>query len=374
MAQQLVRSLLDRAGLALNGPNPWDIRVRDPRIFERVAVRGSIGLGEAYMQGLWDCPRLDELFARIVSARLDRYFRTSPRLLWLALRSRLQNLQTKARVWRAADVHYDLPLEVFEATFDRRLTGSCAIWSAATDLDSAQEAKLDLVCRKLGLESGAKASRIWDIGCGWGAFMGFAAEKYGASCVGVTISKEQQKYVAGRYADLPVEARLEDYRDFDGTADHIVSMGMFEHVGPKNYRTYFGKARRCLRPGGVFVLHTIWSNQRNSHIDPWIDKYIFPHGVLPSVGQIAKAVEGLFVIEDVHNFGADYDRTLMAWNEKFQRHRGDIAAKLGEEFCRMWEYYLLSCAGGFRARAINVGQFVLSPSGVRGGYRAPQRC
>jgi len=323
------------------------------------------------MEGWWDCAELDEFFHRIVAARLDKKIRLSLDLVWLALRSKLQYLQNQARVWRAAEVHYNLPLEIFEATFDTRLTGSCGYWATARDLDAAQDAKLDLVCRKIGLQQGVGGSlRVLDIGCGWGAFMGFAAEKYGVSCVGVTISEEQQKYAMKRYRGLPVESRLQDYRDFNEPVDHAVSMGMFEHVGSKNYRTYFEMVRRCLKPGGLFVLHTIWANLRSSHIDPWLDKYIFPNGVLPTVGQIADATEGLFVIEDAHNFGAYYDDTLMAWNRKFQSNRAKIASAFGEQFCRMWEYYLLCCAGGFRSRGISVGQFVLSPTGVRGVYQA----
>jgi cyclopropane-fatty-acyl-phospholipid synthase len=339
-------------------------------MFDRVLAQGSLGLGEAYMDGMWDCRALDQFFHKALNARLDKQVKLSPNLALLIIRSKIQNLQDKSRVWQVGKVHYDLPYKVFESTFDKRLTGSCGYWATASDLDSAQEAKLDLICRKIGLKRGDKHLRIWDIGCGWGAFMGFAAEKYGVSCVGVTISAEQQKYAMERYKHLPIESRLLDYREFNEKADHIVSMGMFEHVGHKNYRAYFETARRSIKDGGLFVLHTIWANTRASHIDPWLDKYIFPNGVLPTVGQIAEAVEGLFVIEDVHNFGADYDKTLMAWNAKFQEHRKALAAELGERFCRMWEYYLLCCAGGFRSRGISVGQFVLSPRGVDGVYRA----
>jgi cyclopropane-fatty-acyl-phospholipid synthase len=213
--------------------------------------------------------------------------------------------------------------------------------------------------------------RVLDIGCGWGAFMGYAAERYGAKSVGVTISPIQVEYTRKRYAGLSVEPRLADYRHFAGPkVDHVVSMGMFEHVGSKNHRTFFEVARAAMENGGLLLLHTIWENERYPSIDPWQNKYIFPNGDLPSVGQIATAVEGLFVVEDVHNFGVYYDRTLMAWNAKFQSHRSILARKYGERFCRMWEYYLLQCAGAFRSRHISVGQFVLSPGGVQDGYNA----
>jgi cyclopropane-fatty-acyl-phospholipid synthase len=364
--RQVVAGLLAKAGIEIDGQHPWDIRIHDSAMFTRVLAQGSIGLGESYMDGQWDCEQLDEFFNRVVAARLSSQIRLTPNVAWLVTKSKVQNRQNKRLARQAADVHYDLPVEIFEATFDQRLTGSCGYWANAHDLDGAQEAKLDLVCRKLGLQPG---ERVLDIGCGWGAFMGFAAERYGVSCIGVTISKEQVEYGRRRYPHLPIEFRLEDYRDFQGEVDHVASMGMFEHVGPKNYRAYFELVRRVLREDGLFVLHTIWANEPMSHADPWLDKYIFPNGVLPTVGQITTAVHGLFVVEDLHNFRADYDKTLMAWDAKFQKSRAAIAAKHGERFCRMWEYYLRSCAGAFRSREISVGQLVLSPRGVRGGYR-----
>jgi cyclopropane-fatty-acyl-phospholipid synthase len=276
------------------------------------------------------------------------------------------NRQSIARSALVAHAHYDLPIEIHEATYDNRLTASCAYWKNSGTLDQAQENKLGLICRKIGLMA---THTVFDIGCGWGSFLGFAAEKYGARCIGVTVSKEQVGYVKRRYAGLPVEPLLMDYRCYQGPkVDRVVSVGMFEHVGSKNFRTYFECARRLLKEHGIFLLHTIWENERHPVIDAWQDKYIFPNGDLPSLGEISSAVEGLFVVEDVHNFGADYDRTLMAWNSNFQSRRAELSAHHGERFCRMWEYYLLQNAAAFRCRHINVGQLVLTPKGVRGGY------
>ncbi|MGB8364777.1 MAG: cyclopropane fatty acyl phospholipid synthase [Rhizomicrobium sp.] len=366
--QKTIAALFDYAEIEIDGPNPWDPEVHNDRFYTRIIAQGSLGLGESYMDGDWDCPSLDQFFDRVISKHLSDRLRITAPLVLLHLKARIQNRQSLRLAKQAATAHYDLPVEIFEATFDTRLTGSCAYWKDATNLDDAQTAKLDLVCRKIGLARGA---RVLDIGCGWGAFMGYAAEHYGAECVGVTISPVQVEYARKRYAGLCVDPRLEDYRRFSGPkVDHIVSMGMFEHVGSKNYRTFFSGARNLLKDDGLFLLHTIWENERYPTIDPWQDKYIFPNGDLPSVGQITTAVEGLFVVEDVHNFGVYYDKTLMAWNAKFQTRRADLARKHGEQFCRMWEYYLLQSAGAFRSRHISVGQFVLSPNGVRGGYNA----
>jgi len=370
-AETVARDLLARAQIEINGRHPWDIKVHNEALYGRVLAHGALALGEAYMDGWFSCEKLDEFFARAVGARLSERLPLSMNLAVLVARSKLQNRQTRRLAKQAADVHYDLPVEVFEATFDDRLTGSCGYWPNAKSLNEAQDAKLDLICRKVGLRAGQS---VLDIGCGWGAFMGFAAERYGVSCTGVTISKEQVAYGRKRYAGQKVDPRLEDYRDLKHEPfDIIVSMGMFEHVGQKNYRTYFESARRLLKEDGLFLLHTIWSNEPAT-LDPWIDKYIFPNGALPTIGQIGTAVHRLFVVEDLHNFGPDYDKTLMAWNEKFQSNREAVSALMsrrgadGERFCRMWEYYLLSCAGGFRSREISVGQMVLSPKGVRGGY------
>ena len=363
-----IAELFEFAGIEIGGSRPWDIRLHNDRFYRRVMAQGSLGLGESYMDGDWDCEALDQFFDRVIGARLsDRLGFTLPLALLVAV-SRFQNRQTTKRAKQAADVHYDLPVDIFEATFDTRLTGSCGYWQSATNLDDAQTAKLDLICRKIGL---ARGDTVLDIGCGWGAFLGYAAERYGADCVGVTVSPVQRDYASKRYAGLPVKPLLMDYRHYSGPkANHLVSMGMFEHVGAKNYRTYFECARRYMKDDGLFLLHTIWENERYPTIDTWQNKYIFPNGDLPSVGEITTAAEGLFVVEDVHNFGIHYDKTLMAWNAKFQSNRAEMARRHGERFCKMWEYYLMQSAGAFRCRHISVGQFVLSPHGLRQGYQS----
>lgn len=357
--------LLADAGIAIGGTNPWDMQVHDERLFARVFAEGTLGLGEAYMDGWWDSEQLDEFIARCIQGRVQENVPRSFGTLMMHLQARFANRQSKRRAFIAADVHYDLGNDLFAATFDSRLTGSCGYWAEAADLDASQDAKLDLICRKIGLKPGDK---VFDIGCGWGAFMGYAAERYGAICEGVTVSKEQVSYIHERYGHLPVSAQLMDYREATGEYDHVVSMGMFEHVGPKNYRDYFETAHRLLKDGGFFLLHTIGGLRSTTQIDPWMDKYIFPNGVLPSIKQVGEAIEGLFMVEDLHNFGTDYDKTLMAWHEKFESNWPSLSDRYDERFRRMWKYYLLTCAGGFRARHIQLWQFVLAKRGVAGGY------
>lgn len=370
-AKTVLDSLLKRAGVSLNGHRPWDLQLNDPRAIDQIFGRGNLGLGESYMAGWVDIPAVDQFIERVMRAQLDidpTVGRSWP-LIWHALKARLFNRQSPVRAWAVGQHHYDLGNEFYRDMLDARMTYTCGYWaSGVTTLDEAQEAKLDLICRKLDLQPGQK---VLDIGCGWGSFMRYAAERYGVHCVGVTISKEQAEYGQQLCAGLPVEFRLQDYRDMHETFDHIVSVGMFEHVGRKNYATYMDVARRCLKPGGLFLLHTITGGSSDSAPDPWIDKYIFPNGETPSHQQIAKAAEGRFIIEDVHNFGADYDRTLMAWHDNFTRAWPKYQSTYGETFERMWRYYLLSCAGAFRSRQLNLLQCVLSPDGVRGGYVRP---
>lgn len=361
---RFVRSLLERAGIKIDGERSWDMQIHDEYVPKRALAYGNLGLGEAYMDGGWDCPQLDEFFARLLRSGVVDEVSPSA-LIFHALKARIFNNQTARKAWEVGERHYDLGNDFYGAMLDERMTYTCGYWKEAVSLRQAQEAKLDLICRKLGLRAGM---RVLDIGCGWGSFMGFAAENYGVECVGVTISREQADWGRKRYQGLPVEFRLQDYRDLNEKFDCIASVGMFEHVGRKNHRTYMETVERCLEDDGLFLLHTIGKNLRKGAPDPWIDKYIFPNGDLPSIGQIGDAVDGLMVIEDLHNFGADYDRTLMAWAEQFELNWARFSTELGERFHRMWRYYLLSCAGAFRARDIQLWQWVMSKRGVLGGY------
>ena len=360
--------LLALAGVGLDGAQPWDLRVRDERLFARVLAQGSLGLGESYMDGWWDCERLDGFFTRILAAELDT--KVEPwKDAWRVLGARLVNLQRRSRAFQIGQRHYDIGNDLFGRMLDRRMIYSCGYWKDATTLDEAQEAKLELVCRKLGLAAGM---RVLDIGCGWGGTAKFAAERYGVSVVGATVSAEQARHARQLCAGLDVEIVLQDYRALRGTFDRVLSIGMFEHVGVKNYATFMRVVCERLAPGGLFLLHTIGGNRSQHRSDPWTERYIFPNSMLPSARQIAAAIEGVFVLEDWDGFGPDYDRTLMAWHANFERAWPELAGRYDERFHRMWRYFLLSSAGGFRARKTQLWQLVLSPRGVAGGYRAPR--
>jgi cyclopropane-fatty-acyl-phospholipid synthase len=364
--KKIAEEILGFAGIKINGSEPWDISVHNEGFYRRAVTEGELGLGESYMDGWWDCERIDELVCKILKAGLDEKIRRNYIILLKLLTARIFNLQSKRRAFIIGEKHYDLGNDLFQNMLDIRMNYSCAYWKNAGSLDRAQEDKLDLICRKLYLEPGM---RLLDIGCGWNAFGRFAAERYNVEVDGITVSKEQVELGSKLCRNLPVRTMLMDYRDLKGEYDRIVSVGMIEHVGYKNYRTFFGVAERCLKDGGLFLLHTIGNLKSEKKIDLWTHKYIFPNGMLPSIAQIGKAVEGLFVMEDLHSFGADYDRTLMAWYENFCRNWDKIRNSYSERFFRMWKYFLLSSDGSFRSGVRNqLWQIVLSKKGIQGGY------
>lgn len=360
MSKKTVQKFLSKAGIKVNGPHPWDIRIINDEFYGRVLRQGTLGAGESYVEGWWECERLDEAMAKVFRAKLDRNL-----LTWHdyfdSLKGILLNPQIKLKTFHNAQRHYDIGHDLYEKMLDRRLLYSCAYWNGAKNLNQAQENKLELICKKIGLRPGMK---LLDIGCGWGGFPKFAAGKYKAEVVGITVSKDQYQFAKRVCSGYPIKIKLQDYRDLDGKFDRIVSIGMFEHVGHKNYQKFMEIAHRCLKENGIFLLHTIGGNRSETCTNPWIQKYIFPNSMLPSIRQIGKVIEDLFVMEDWHNLGTDYDRTLLAWFKNFNRHWKEIRTNYGEEFYRMWKFYLLSCAGAFRARKIQVWQILLSKNGA----------
>ncbi|MGE5195833.1 MAG: cyclopropane fatty acyl phospholipid synthase [Anaerolineae bacterium] len=365
--QQVIEKILALADIKINGDKAWDIRVNDQEFFTRVLKDGSLGLGESYMAGWWDCSALDECMYRILRADLKNHLKIDWALCWSFFKAKLFNKQDKIGSLKVIQGHYQLGNDLFENMLDGLMAYSCGYWKKASDLDEAQKAKFDLIAQKLGFKPGM---RVLDIGCGWGGFAKHVAEHYGVEVLGVTLSENQAAYAKALCEGLPVEIRIQDYRDVEGTFDRIIEIGMFEHVGKKNYRAFMELVHRCLKEDGLFMLHTIGRNTSIMTVDPWIDRYIFPNGQLPSITQIGESIEGLFVMEDWHNFSTDYDKTLMAWFYNFDKKWDIIKPTYPDPFYRMWKYYLLSCAGAFRARTLQLWQVVLSKKGVLGGYES----
>ncbi len=366
-SEKMIRGLMDSLEIQVNGQNPEDVQIHNPSFYKRVAAQGTMGLGESYMDGWWDCQALDKLFTKILAARLDE--KVTPmglgRILYL-LRSRLTNVQNRARSFIVGQRHYDIGNNLFSIMLDKGMNYSCAYWHGADNLEQAQLNKHDLICRKLGIQKGM---RVLDIGCGWGGFSQYAAEHYGASVTGITVSKEQAAYAQERCKDLDVTIKLSDYRLLEKKYDRVVSVGMFEHVGWKNYRTLMKKAHDCLEEDGLFLLHTIGGNHSVKASDQWVSTYIFPNSMMPSAAQISKAMERLFMMEDWHNFGLYYDRTLMVWYDNFIKNYNKIKEQYNTRFFRMWVYYLMISAASFRARRNQLWQLVLSKSGLHTVFR-----
>lgn len=359
-----LEELLAAGDIRINGNRPWDVQVHNEALYSRVFAQGQLGIGEAYMDGWWDCEQLDEMICRAYRARFHR--RVKPvRDVFFTLQARLINLQRRERAFQVGERHYDRGNDLFRAMLDKRMIYSCGYWRRAETLDEAQEHKLDLIARKLQFEPGM---RVLDIGCGWGGALHYFAEKYGVTGVGVTVSRHQCETAQALCQGQPIDIRLQDYREVDERFDRIYSIGMFEHVGYKNYRAYMEVVRRCLKPDALFLLHTIGAVRSLPKTDAWIHKYIFPNGQLPSAQQITAAAEDVLQLEDWHNFPQDYDRTLICWHDNFVSAWDEIKANYDERFYRMWTYYLLICAGGFRARGMQLWQLVLSADGVRAGY------
>ncbi len=372
--ERLVKSVLLEYGInvyssaATAEAEPSAIIVNNPRFFQRVIKYGSLGLGESYMDGEWDCQALDQFFYKLIKGLVDKKINWR----WFLPQARLWLKQKISRYlhrdpYYIGEAHYDKGNFLFQFMLGRSMAYSCGYWIKAKNLDEAQFNKYDLVCRKLYLQPGMT---VLDIGCGWGSFAAYAAEKYGVKVLGITVSRRQIEYARQHYEREGVIFSLKDFREINGIFDRIVSIGMFEHVGRKNYCRFFQVVHDCLADDGIFLLHTIGSNTPVIFPDPWIDKYIFPGGYIPAASQIMQAAQPFLVLEDWHNFGLDYDKTLMAWYKNFEKNWPKFAHLYDQRFYRMWKYYLLSCAGLFRARGKQLWQIVFRKRDIKGPYIA----
>jgi cyclopropane-fatty-acyl-phospholipid synthase len=359
--------LFSGTDIRVNGSNPWDIKVHNPKFFRRVLQQGFLGLGESYMEGWWDCEKPDVFLYKLFQARIEQKVPKDMAFILLVLKAKLFNRQSKSKSLESIDAHYNKGNDLYCIMLDPLMMYSCGYWENADNLTRAQENKLELICQKLKLKKG---QRILDIGCGWGGFAYYAARNYQVEVVGITISAAQEKLAKQRCKGLPVEIRFQDYRDVNEEFDRIVSIGMLEHVGYKNYGIFMESVKRNLKTDGWCLLHFIGGNETVHTNDPWINKYIFPEGLIPSAAQIVKAMEGKFVMEDWHNFGLDYDTTLMAWRENFEESWDCIKTNYSEKFYRMWRFYLSSCAAAFRSKRLNLWQVVISKRENLNPYRS----
>ena len=354
--------LLEGVDIEINGSRPWDLQVHNQDLYKSIFFNGSLGFGESYMKGWFDCDRLDLFFEKILRSGIYNEIGGLP-LFFGKMKSKLRNLQSISRAFQVAERHYDIGNDLFSLMLDKTMMYTCGYWTKdVSTLEESQLAKLDLVAKKLNLKAGMK---ILDIGCGWGGAAKHFANNYGVTVVGITISKEQIEYAKQNSDNMDVEFRLMDYRDLDEKFDAIYSIGMFEAVGYKNYEEFFEVVRSCLKEEGAFLLHTIGGNESTTTADPWVEKYIFPNGMMPSAEQIAKASEGIFIFDDWHNIGPHYDKTLMCWYDNFVNNYEKLKDKYDNEFYRMWTYWLLSSAANFRSRSLQLWQVLFSIEGSK---------
>ena len=365
---RFIAELFAECGIAVNGAQAWDIHVHNPAVYHRVLRHGSRGAGDAYMDGWWDSDNLDETMTRLLAGSADARITRFLRLRHLGDMARLffAFRHGAKRAFVVGERHYDIGNDIFEAMLDSRMIYSCGYWQTANDIETAQRDKLEMICRKLKLQPG---EHLLDIGCGWGGLAHYAAANFGVKVTGITVSREQQALAQEKCTGLPVEIRLEDYRSTRGQFDKIVSVGMFEHVGTENHATYMDVAHRLLAPEGLFLLHTI-GKQVSAPTDPWIAHHIFPNSRVPAVSEMARAAARHFIVQDWHNFGPDYDRTLMAWLERFDAAWGGLAKRYDERFRRMWRFYLSVSAAAFRSRNLHLWQLMLTHQDARTEYRS----
>jgi len=346
-------------------------------VIRRVAREGILGLGEAYLKDHWTADRLDEVIYRAFTHPVPR---PSPiaRLRWVLMvaEQRLFNRQSGPRAFNIGVRHYDLGNDLFRCMLDESMTYTCGYWANARTLNEAQEAKLELVCRKLRLRPGL---HVLDIGCGWGNFARYAAQRYGVRVTGITVSRQQAEFARQRCQGLPVEIRLQDYREVSETFDRIVSIEMIEAVGRKNIPTFYRVVDRCLKHDGLFVLQAISANTLSRSSDwrldqfaLWLLKYIFPDGYLPKQSELVELEGTSLRIEDRESFGLDYDRTLLAWASNFNAGWDQLKDQYDDEFRRRWNFYLHGCAAAFRARLIHLYQIVYAKDGSRQIGHAPR--
>ncbi len=360
-----ITELLRFADITVDGKQPYDIQIHHPDFFKRVIGQGSLGLGEAYMDGWWQCEQLDEFIYRALTARLQTKITTLKDKLFYVY-AHFINRQTGKKAFEVGSQHYDVGNDLYERMLDKRMIYTCGYWQDANDLDQAQEHKLELVCRKLKLQPGM---RVLDIGCGWGGAARYMAEKYDVEVLGISVSQEQVDLANAQSDGFNVSFEFADYRDLNQSFDRVFSLGMFEHVGYKNYADYFKVVDRCLNDGGLFLLHTIGFQYTSEKVDPWIERYIFPNSILPSAELISKHSAPYFKLEDWHNFGLDYVKTLHAWDQNISAAWSELP-NYDDEFQRKWHYYLMCCAGSFKACNNHLWQIVFSKGEKDEPYQA----
>jgi len=320
--------------------------VTDEKALRRIALDWEFQLGQTYMEGLWHAGE-GSLYDLLGLLRANFQPKKGS---WLKpLQGMIQQWNKVSRAYANISHHYDIHEDVFRRFLDKEMFYSCAYFeSDDATLEEAQLSKARHIARKLLLQPGQK---VLDIGCGWGSMMFYLAQNYHVDVSGITLSREQLNVAQAEAKKRQLDNthfHLQDYREHQGHYDRIVSIGMFEHVGTPFYTAYFNKIAEMLNDDGVALVHTIGKTGIPRTTNPWIQKYIFPGGVNPSMTQISKALEqSALAVTDIEVLRLHYAHTLRHWQSRFQQHRKEIAKILDEEFCLMWEFYLAASEVAF---------------------------
>ena len=363
--KKLIHSLLDKADITINGNDPWDMQIHDQTIYKDIVLKGSLGLGDGYIKQKWDVDKIDVFFEKILKARVS--FLPSLTGALYEVQDSLSNAQVGKKAFEVGTYHYDLGNELYELMLGESMAYSSARFlDKKNSLTQAQYNKFDQLCKKLELKPGMK---ILEIGSGWGTFAKFAMSQYGVSVVGLTVSKEQKAYAEKACKGLPAQFILMDYQHipnkYNGIFDRVVSIEMIEAVGSKNLKTYFSTIAKTLKPDGKFGMQVILGSGED---DIFISKRIFPNGHVPSAKEIINNSFAFLHVQHWDSFGKDYEKTLLHWEKNFKNNWNDIKRikdtsgdKIyDKDFYRMWRYYLLLCAAGFRVGYIDVAQIVMT--------------
>jgi cyclopropane-fatty-acyl-phospholipid synthase len=374
--ESLVDSRLNKAGIKINGPNPWDPEVDADHLssFNRQVVwQGMLGLGNSFLDGEWKCADLSTFFFKAIQAGLLQDSKMSLPYLWKWIRDTFTNPQNRPHAAKNIAEHYsDADKEglVLGMTDPKWNQYTCGFYADPTNpvegLQAAQDRKLRVIFDKLRLEAG---DTLLDVGMGWGGLLACAQQERCCRGMGVTLARNQLEYAEQHHG---VQGLCTDYRSVNWPANRITAVGILEHIGPKNHRAFMEAIYRNLTADGIHLLHFFGRPAHNvGLLDPWTDQYIFPGLTCPTLVEVLRAADGLLELQHQEQFGFHYDPTLMAWYENFVAFAKTIGLDPDDRLYRMWKYYLLSCAGAFRAGEVKLYQLVFTKRHSRIVYSYP---
>ena len=361
--EKLKLILKKHCNITINGNNPQDIIVTNNKFYNMALTNGELGVSESYMYGYWYSNDLYSTIYQLCSNyKSISYYDFNINDVLSILSRKIFNQQTISRALVDVQSHYDIGNDLYTRMLDKNMQYTCGFWQDTNDLDTAQLQKMKIIGQKLNLKPG---DTLLDIGCGWGYLINYLSKEYNVKGLGITLSEEQLSYAKNEFKNNEnVDYKLMDYRNIPKNMkfNKIVSFGMLEHVGVKNYNDYFNIVYDHLENNGLALIHTIGrqSNITNAQAtSDFIDKYIFPGSYIPCWEELSPIVSRKFFIHDWHNFGQYYNKTLLAWHKIINSKWNEIP-NYNEEFKKMWNFYLISSAVSFELCHLKLWQILIS--------------